>query len=454
MDSRKVWDTILANIRGTLNAQTFERWFTPCRVGSIDKKKFILEVPNIFYKNWILEHYGKLIEKELEELFKNSIKLGIDINSTLEKTTAYKQSKDSQRTSSFRFPNLQNYFSDYNGGALNPKYTFNNFVEGASNRFARAGCMAVAQAPAKAYNPLFIYGGVGLGKTHLMQAIGHYMLEHHKKAKVFYTSSEHFTNHLIDSLQQRKMERFRRKYRTMNALFIDDIQFLCGKEQTQEEFFHTFNTLFDHNSQIVVSADRAPSELSEMEERLISRFQWGLVVDLQLPDLETRVAIVKKNAEYAKFEISDDVAFFLADRVHSNIRQLEGALIRVASYASLMKHPITIALCENVLEDILLSEENSVTLDDIQKLVAEHFDIRVADMKSNRRPKAIAYPRQIAMYLARELTTYSLHEIGQAFGGRDHSTIVHGHKTIKNRLQKDPKLKITVSSLNRKILKN
>jgi len=459
VDARALWQSVLDEIKNGVNPQTFERWFGQCVAARLDPNKITVEVPNVFVRNWIADHYGAEIARALKQHVPNKPpRLALVINEALDRRPAPEPDAPEndaqeapQKAAAARSP-LNGGNGD--GTAFNPKYIFDNFVEGACNRFARAGCMAVAQAPAKAYNPLFIYGGTGLGKTHLMHAIGQYMLTANPSARLTYTSSEYFTNHLITSIQSRRMDQFRRHYRTMRALLIDDIQFLCGKEQTQEEFFHTFNTLFDAHSQIVVSSDRPPSKLDQMEKRLISRFEWGLVVDLQLPDFETRVAIVRQKAEGERIAISDDVAYFLADRVRSNVRQLEGALIRVASYASLMSMPITVSLCNSVLEDILVAEhQHEISLDEIQRRVAEHFDIRVADMKSSRRPKAIAFPRQIAMYLARELTSCTLQEIGEAFGGKDHSTIIHGHRLIKNRLDEDQKLKLTTAFLSRSLQK-
>ncbi len=455
VDLLSLWESVLEEIKDGVNPQTFERWFGQCVPTRLQTDRLTIEVPNVFVRNWIADHYGDDIARALERRIpSNPPSLDLAINEELEHRAASqpKASQSESASASPARPPLNG--TNSNGRCFNPKYTFDNFIEGGCNRFARAGCMAVAQAPAKAYNPLFIYGGTGLGKTHLMHAIGQYILAGDPMTRLTYASSEYFTNHLITSLQNRGMEPFRRHYRTMRALLIDDIQFLCGKEQTQEEFFHTFNSLFDAGSQIVVSSDRPPAELERMEQRLISRFEWGLVVDLQLPDFETRVAIVRKKAECEGMDISDDVAYFLADRVHSNVRQLEGALIRVVSYASLMSLPITVALCNSVLEDILVAEQrHELSLDEIQRSVAEHFDIRVADMKSSRRPKSIAFPRQIAMYLARELTACTLQEIGESFGGKDHSTIIHGHRLVKNRLDDDPKLRLTITSLSRSLQK-
>jgi chromosomal replication initiator protein len=428
-----------------LHPETFERWFGPCVVREESAGDLKIEVPSIFYRNWILEHYGAFIQEKLRQLAGPEAALTIQIAGDGAVAPAPLRPRRRRKSSDVSSPQAA---SLGNGSKLNPKYTFQSFVEGSCNRFARAASMAAAEAPGRAYNPLFMYGGVGLGKTHLMQAIGHFVLSKFNGVRVHYVSSESFTNHLINSLQTRKMDLFRRSYRDVNALLIDDIQFLCGKERTQEEFFHTFNALFDLGSQIVITSDRPPSELAHMEERLVSRFQSSVVVDLQVPDLETRVAILLNNAPYLRIELPEDVAFFIADKIKLNIRDLEGALVRVASYASLMKHPLTVGLAQHVLRDILLRQQpHTPTIDAIQKKVAEDFDVRVADMKSNRRPKSIAYPRQVAMYLCRELTSHSLQEIGEAFGGRNHATVIHAHREIEKRAATDGKLRLLLTRI-------
>jgi len=455
VDSNEIWNAVLCELKAEVKPAIFERWFVPAKAKTASGKSLTIEVPNIFYKNWIHEHYQALIEKRLLDHFGKPAQLVIDV---CDEQGRNGRSSDIKKPPRRRTgPNGSAYRRQgANGSLLNPKYTFDNFVEGSSNRFARAGCMAVAEAPARAYNPLFIYGGVGLGKTHLMQAIAqHILIKNKSKLNVYYISSEKFTNHMITSIEKRKMEAFRCCYRNTNCLLIDDIQFLSGKEQTQEEFFHTFNTLFEYNSQIVVSCDRPPRELDKMEERLTSRFQWGLVVDLQPPDFETRVAILHKrvailNREHqnGKMVLPDELAFYLARKVKSNIRQLEGALLKIAAYATMLKVPLTISLAEKVLADCISEEEiQSISLEEIQKKVAEFFDIRVADMKSSRKPKNIAQPRQIAMYLAREHTDLSLQEIGEGFGGKDHSTIIYGHKIIKKKMASDPRLRQSIQKL-------
>jgi chromosomal replication initiator protein len=313
---------------------------------------------------------------------------------------------------------------------LNPKYTFESFVVGPSNRFAHAAALAVSESPAKEYNPLFIYGKVGLGKTHLMQAIGHYILQKKPSMKFIYISSEKFTNQLISAIQNRTTLKFREMYRNVDLLLIDDIHFIAGKESTQEEFFHTFNTLHDAHKQIVVSSDRSPKDIPALEERLVSRFEWGLVADIQPPDIETRIAILRKKAERETITIPDDVTYFIAEAIRSNIRELEGALIRVVAYAKLVGKDIDLELVKDVLKDVLIEQNKKITIESIQQKVAQYFDIRVADMRSKKRNKMIAYPRQIAMYLSRDLTDFSLPEIGEQFGGRDHSTVLHACEKV------------------------
>ena len=333
---------------------------------------------------------------------------------------------------------------------LNPRNTFESFVVGHNNQIAHAACLAVSQSPARTYNPLFIYGGVGLGKTHLMQAIGQSVWAKKKNARVMYLSSELFINEFIDAIQHSTLVKFRKKYRQADLLLIDDIQFLGGKERSQEEFFHTFNALFDGHKQIVLSSDRPASEIANLEHRLVSRFEWGLTAELQPPDVETRVAILRKKARTLRIQLDDDVFNFLANRIRSNVRRLEGALMRVASFASLTcGRELTPEAIEHLLKDILQEEaRNTITIEQIQRRVADHFDVRLADMTSKRRPANIAFPRQVAMYLARELTKASLNEIGEAFGGRDHGTVLHACKLVKRRMKEQDNIRQTISFID------
>lgn len=438
----EVWPRFTEKIKDSLTAQIYDSWFAPIRPLSLDDGILEIEVPNNFFKDWLVRHYKKMIEETLEQIGGKSLKLEVKINA----------SKPQNSNPVERHPgvHLKRTIPLHKEKNLNPNYSFDLFVVGPSNRFAHAASIAVSQSPAKAYNPLFIYGGVGLGKTHLMHAIGHFVLENHPKMRVLYISSEEFTNQFIDSIQNNTTVRFRNKYRNVDILLIDDIHFLSGKEQTQEEFFHTFNSLYDAHKQVVLSSDRPPKEISNIEERLVSRFEWGLVTDLQTPDIETRIAILRKKASISNIDLSDDLALFLASRIKTNIRRLEGALIKVVSFASLNKTEATVGLAEELIYDIL-GEEKVVTIESVQKKVAEHFDLRISDMISKKRPQTIAFPRQVAMYLTRELTNHSLQEIGEAFGGRDHTTVLHAHKTIESHLQKDFKLKKTLSFLKQKV---
>jgi chromosomal replication initiator protein len=345
--------------------------------------------------------------------------------------------------------------NDEMSSLLNPKYTFASFVIGNSNRFAHAASLAVAESPAKAYNPLFIYGGVGLGKTHLMHAIGHYVLQNNSNAKVVYVSSEKFTNELINAIRDDKNEEFRNKYRNVDILLIDDIQFIAGKERTQEEFFHTFNALHDANKQIILSSDRPPKEIPTLEDRLRSRFEWGLIADIQAPDFETRMAILKKKADVEKLNVANEVMVYIATKIKSNIRELEGALIRIVAYSSLTNRPITVELASEALKDIISNKQNrNVTIDVIQDVVAGYFNLRIEDLKSQRRTRNVAYPRQIAMYLSRKLTDMSLPKIGEEFGGRDHTTVIHAYEKISDSLNTDESLQHTVNDITKKLTQN
>jgi chromosomal replication initiator protein len=335
---------------------------------------------------------------------------------------------------------------------LSARNVFDNFVVGSNNEFAHAAALAVAQSPARAYNPLFIYGGVGLGKTHLMHAIGHYACQHNNDAKVAYVSSEKFLNEFIDAIQNKNYVRFRKKYRQCDILLIDDIQFLAGKEQIQEEFFHTFNTLFDAQKQIVLSSDRPVTEIANLQQRLVSRFEWGLVTQLEPPDLETRIAILRKKMVATNIQLNDEIVSFIASHIKTNIRRLEGAFVSVSSYASLMKKPLSIGEVERLLRGTLLEEaKKSLTIEAIQKCVAEHYDIRVADMTSRRRPANLAFPRQVAMFLSRSLTAASLNEIGEAFGGKDHGTVLHAYRLIERRMKEDQGLRQKVAYLQQQL---
>jgi len=402
----------------------------------------IITAPNEFARDWLEERYSQLIAGILYEITGEELSVKFIIPQNQRETE-----------SDVQLPPKKVRKDDDHGefpqGILNQKYTFDTFVIGSGNRFAHAASLAVAEAPAKAYNPLFIYGGVGLGKTHLMHAIGHYVLDHNPAAKVVYLSSEKFTNEFINSIRDNKAENFRNKYRNVDILLIDDIQFLAGKESTQEEFFHTFNALHEESKQIIISSDRPPREIPTLEDRLRSRFEWGLITDITPPDLETRIAILRKKAKAEGLDIPNEVMLYIANQIDSNIRELEGALIRVVAYSSLINKDINADLAAEALKDIIPSSKPKViTILDIQKTVGELFSIKLEDFKAKKRTKSLAFPRQIAMYLSRELTDYSLPKIGEEFGGRDHTTVIHAHEKISKLLQTDAQLQRQMKELH------
>lgn len=420
------------------NEQVFNIWFEPIKFLSSTEDSLTLEVQNKFFKDMLLDRYVRLINSSIEKSCGKEMALEFSLKEDhAEQPAKRTQPADAQKSQGAKafWPFARDKQDTGKEVGLNSKYTFESFVVGPSNRFAHAASTAVCDSPAKAYNPLFIYGGVGLGKTHLMHAIGHRALQKYPKTKILYISSEEFTNQLIGAIQNRSTVKFREKYRNVDILLIDDIHFIAGKESTQEEFFHTFNTLYDAHKQIVVSSDRPPKEIQALEERLVSRFEWGLVTDIQPPDFETRMAILKKKSEQETIALPDDVYYFLAEKVKSNIRELEGALIRVVAYAKLIGREISVDMVKDVLKDMIREGEKKITIDLIQKKVCEYFDIKLSDMKVKKRSRGIAYPRQIAMYLARQLTDYSLPEIGEYFGGRDHTTVMHAYDKIKNDLK-------------------
>ena len=447
-ESAQLWAKVLEKAKETLGEQGYETWLRPIRVQGVSQNTWTLEVPNKFFQTWIKEHYLELIKETLKSSTQKEDIIVEFVVAQAEPSVPKEEKSQPRRW--FFHRSSQTQVDSKSQLNLNARYVFENFVVGPSNRFAHAASLAVAESPARSYNPLFIYGGVGLGKTHLMQAIGGYIVKHTPRLKVTYISSEKFTNQLISAIQHRTTTDFRERYRHVDILLIDDIHFIAGKEATQEEFFHTFNTLYDAHKQIVLSSDRSPKDISTLEERLVSRFEWGLVTDIQPPDLETRIAILKKKIEQNNIEIPDEVVFFIGDKIKVNIRELEGALIRVMAYSSLTNEKITLDLARSVLKDMLL-EEKRVSIDGIQKKVATHFDLRILDLKAKRRNRAVVYPRQIAMYLARSLTDCSLPEIGEYFGGRDHTTVLHAYDKIRGNLKKDLKLKELLDRLTREI---
>jgi len=439
----QLWQKLSSALKPQVSADTFKRWFSAVELVGATDKTLSFRVPNNIYQYWIESNHMVALQAAVLTAFgePREIKF-ISSESPIEISEAIGVSK---QTDSGR--EIKSASSSALG--LNPRNTFESFVVGPNNEIAHAASLAVAQAPARTYNPLFIYGGVGLGKTHLMQAIGQYVLAKKKHMKVIYLSSELFINEFIDAIQHNNLVKFRKRYRQADLLCIDDIQFLGGKERSQEEFFHTFNTLFDGHKQIVLSCDRPASEIANLEHRLVSRFEWGLTAELQPPAVETRLAILRKKARGMQIKLPDEIFEFLANRIRSNVRRLEGALMRVASFASLSGKQLTGEVIEHLLKDILQEEaRTSITIEQIQRRVAEHFDVRLADMTSKRRPASIAFPRQVAMYLARELTKSSLNEIGDAFGGRDHGTVLHACKLVKKRMKEQDSIRQTISFID------
>ena len=445
-----VWARALDFIKKELdNDQAFNIWFGPVKFVSSSQDGLALEVPHKFFKAWLLDHYKALIESSVRKAAGKELRIEFVLSEAGDEEVLDKPRKEEPKKDAKPFWPFGRQVPPTSAKeiGLNPKYSFESFVVGPSNRFAHAASVAVSDSPAKAYNPLFIYGGVGLGKTHLMHAMGQRVAAKFPKANVLYISSEEFTNQLIGAIQNRSTPKFREKYRHVDILLIDDIHFIAGKESTQEEFFHTFNTLYDAHKQIVVSSDRPPKEIRALEERLVSRFEWGLVTDIQPPDFETRMAILKKKSERETIVLPEEVLYFLAEKIKSNIRELEGALIRVVAYAKLVEKDVSVDLVKEVLKDMIIEGEKKVTIEMIQKKVSEYFDMKLSDMRAKKRSRAVAYPRQIAMYLARQLTDFSLPEIGEQFGGRDHTTVMHAHDKIVNDLKEKAGLRNLVDKI-------
>lgn len=444
MGKDAVWERALKYIESRVSREDFDTWFAPTRLREIEGGTAKVEVPNKFFGQWLGEHHQSLLSqalaaahggKEVTVAFVTPERATLRAAEGRALTARVVPASRSRRTS-----------------PMNPKYTFKNFVVGASNQFAHAACLAVAEAPAQAYNPLFLYGGVGLGKTHLLNAIGNHVAET-SDLRIAYVTTEQFTNEVINSIRYDKMTDLRRRYRNIDMLLIDDVQFLAGKERTQEEFFHTFNALYEAHKQIVLSSDRSPKEIANTEERLQSRFGWGLIADLQPPDVETRIAILRKKSDDEGIALPEDVIQFLAANMKSNIRELEGSLVRLGAYASLTGQPVTLDMAKNVLRDLIGEKKKIIAMEDIDEAVAARFHIKIADMKSRRRSKTLVYPRQIAMYLCRELTDASFPEIGRHFGGKDHTTIIHACKQIAKARETDSELNAILESLKEQITK-
>ncbi|GAA0092407.1 chromosomal replication initiator protein DnaA [Paraclostridium bifermentans] len=436
MDIVSLWEKTLQLIKGELSPPSFNAFFKQIKPLQIQSNTLILLVPNDFTKGILEDRYLNLIESSVNQLSlkKHNIKFVLSENEV--KGLDKDQQLDDDTQIRKKYPNL------------NPKYTFDTFVIGNSNRFAHAACVAVAEAPARAYNPLFLYGGVGLGKTHLMHAIGHHIMEQKKDPKVVYVSSEKFTNELINSIKDDRNEEFRNKYRNVDVLLIDDIQFIAGKERTQEEFFHTFNSLHEANKQIIISSDRPPKEIPTLEDRLRSRFEMGLITDIQAPDFETRMAILRKKAQMEDIDVPNEVTVYIAKNIKSNIRELEGALTRVVAYSSLTNRTISFELASEALKDIITtSKHEEITVNRIKEKVSAVFSLKMEDFNSKKRTRSISYPRQVAMYLSRELTDLSLPKIGEEFGGRDHTTVIHAHDKISKDIENNEDFKEKVNKI-------
>ncbi len=441
-----LWRNTLELIKDKVSKPSYDTWLKNTSVDQLKEDTVIISAPNEFTRDWLESRYTTIIADALYELTgaKLAVKFVIpeSTDDTTEEFTQMKKKKTVPMQSNETSPKSM----------LNDKYTFETFVIGSGNRFAHAASLAVAEAPAKAYNPLFIYGGVGLGKTHLMHAIGHYVLDHNPTAKVVYLSSEKFTNEFINSIRDNKAVNFRNKYRNVDVLLIDDIQFLAGKEQTQEEFFHTFNTLHEENKQIIISSDRPPKEIPTLEDRLRSRFEWGLITDITPPDLETRIAILRKKAKAEGLDIPNEVMLYIANQIDTNIRELEGALIRVVAYSSLINQDIDASLAAEALKDIIPSSRPKViTIQHIQEEVGKRYNVKLEEFSAKKRTKSIAFPRQIAMYLSRELTDFSLPKIGEEFGGRDHTTVIHAHEKISKLMGTDELLSKEIEEIKEQL---
>ena len=423
-----IWDQILSRIETKVNRHSFYTWFKPTSLVLDAGGSISVRVPNQLFKDWLGKHYSLVLSEALTEVQRPDAALvflpeGVAPPEMPVPTVAPATVERADTVAGPPQPPRV--------GSLNERYTFDTFIVGPSNQFAHAACRAVAEAPSRSYNPLFIYGGVGLGKTHLMHAVGRYVLQHDPTLKLTYISSERFMNEMINAIRYERILDFREQYRSVDILLVDDIQFLAGKESTQTEFFHTFNALYDAQKQIVLSSDRPPHEIQQLEERLRSRFEWGLIADIQPPDLETKVAILKRKAEAEAVPLPDDVAMFIAGRIKSNIRELEGSLIRLIAYASLTGRDISLDLTQEVLRDAIDLDTRAITIESIQKYVADYYQLKVHELKSRNNSKSVALPRQVAMYLCKHLTTASLPEIGRSFGGKHHSTVLHSIRKVQ-----------------------
>jgi chromosomal replication initiator protein len=442
-----VWDAVLGRIETKVNRHSYYTWFRQTSLASDDGGRLVVRVADPMVVEWLLKHYSGIIDEALAEVGRPGVTL------EFRPDTSDPSPRDATphavtAASELAEPDAEAEPAEVvDLAGLSPRYSFETFIVGASNQFAHAACRAVAEAPSRSYNPLFLYGGVGLGKTHLMHAIGHYVLTRSPNLKLTYISAERFMNEVVNAIRYDRIMEFRERYRGVDVLLVDDIQFIVGKERTQTEFFHTFNALHDAQKQIVLSSDCPPHQISELEERLRSRFEWGLIADIQPPDLETKIAILKRKAETEGVALADDVALYIAGRIKSNIRELEGSLIRLLAYASLTGRDISVPLAQEVLRDVLRHEERVVTIDSIQKFVAEYYRLKLAELKSKNNSKSVALPRQVAMYLCKALTNASLPEIGKSFGGKHHSTVIHSVRKVEDLRRKDNTFNILVNTL-------
>jgi len=442
----QLWSEFLTSVSTLVNKQTFETWFKPMRLSSVDGSRVVIDCPSKFFVEWVSEHHSDKIQFALRQLIGGEPQVSLqnandappEISRRPEVTPQAVPAQRARRPAS-------------EGEKLNPKYVFDEFVVGNNSRMTYAACLAVSERPAQVYNPLFIYGGVGLGKTHLMQAIGHGVFKSQPGARVHYCSAESFMNEMIMAIRQGNSHEFRAKYRNVDLLLIDDIQFLAGKESTQEEFFHTFNALHDANKQIVVTSDRPPKEIPTLEDRLVSRFEWGLITDIQQPDYETRLAILRKKVERENIMIPDDVLALIADSVTSNLRELEGSLVKLLVHASVYKKDVTVEVAHDVLKDFVKSTPRKTSISLIQKVVSQHYRVPVESMRSKVRTARLAFPRQVAIYLSREMTQASLAQIGQRFGGRDHTTVIHACQKITDLVERDVSLRSTINQLRKEL---
>jgi chromosomal replication initiator protein len=433
-----LWARLLDVLTRKLPGAIIDNWVRPCRLLALEGDHLRIGAPNAFSRDWLIQHHFQTLQHAAQELLGGNPRLTIVVDEAAATAAAVDAPPPLSAAPTRAAGSTE---------GLNPRYTFDTFVVGSSNQFAQAACQAVAELPSKAYNPLFIYGGVGLGKTHLLHAVGHQSAKLFPGMTVVYLSSERFTNELINAIRYDRTAEFRARYRTIDLLLIDDIQFISGKERTQEEFFHTFNDLYESRKQIIVSSDCSPKDIPEIEERLRSRFEWGLIADIQPPDFETRVAILKKKAALERVRLADDVAYLIASRVKSNIRELEGSLTRMIAFCALTGREMSVDLAQEVLSDLWGEEEKVITIEQIQRKVSDFFGVKLSDLKAKNRTKAVAFPRQIAMYLARQLTHASLSEVGRSFGGKDHTTVLHAVDKIQRLLQDDPKLRKTIDGL-------